>query len=185
MKTLFITGGTGALGTVVVKRLEPEYRCIAPSHAEVDLGDETSVRNALASAGEIYGLVHLVGGFATGTVAETSTAGWSNMLALNLTAAFTTIREALPQITRPGRIIAISSVAALDRGKGSAAYTVSKSALGTLIEVVAKENPGICANIIAPPTLTPELRERVAGTIRFLLSEEAAPITGAVIPLRG
>lgn len=185
MKTLVITGGTGSLGKVVVGHLERDYRCIMFSRSTgVDLDDEASVRKAFANAGEIYGLVHLVGGFALGKVAETSSETWRQMFALNVTGAFTTIREALPHLTHPGRIIAISSIAALDRGPGVAAYAVSKSALNTLIEVVAKENRGITANIIAPPTLTPELKEHVAETIAFLLSDAAANITGTVIPLR-
>ena len=184
MKTLVITGGTGSLGTVVVPRLARDYRCLTPSRPAFDLGDEASVRNTFADAGAIYGLVHLVGGFAAGAVAETSTEAWAEMLALNLTGAFTAIREALPHLTRPGRIIAISSIAAIERGPGVAAYAVSKSALHALIEIVAKENPGINANVIAPPTLTPELKERVAETIAFLLSDAAANITGTVVPLR-
>lgn len=185
MKTVVITGGTGALGSVVVSRLERDYRCIVLTHTMADLQDETSVRDAFANIGEIYALVHLVGGFATGAAAETSAKTWSEMLALNATTAFIASREALAHMTRPGRIVAVGSIAAVDKSAGMAAYVVSKSALITLIEMIAKENPGISANVIAPSTLTPELRERVAETIAFLLSDAAANITGATIPLRG
>lgn len=185
MKTVVITGGTGSLGKVVVPRLERDYRCVLVTHAMADLNDEASVRNAFAQIGEIYALVHLVGGFAAGSVAETTAETWSSMLALNLTGSFNAFRAALPHLTRPGRIIAISSVAAIEQTPGVAAYVVSKSALQTLIEVIAKENSGIAANVVAPSTLTDELRQRVAETIAFLLSDAAENITGTVIPLRG
>lgn len=185
MKTVVITGGTGSLGSAVVPRLSRDYRCVLLTRAMADLQDETSVRNAFAQIGEIYALVHLVGGFASGSVAETSMETWSQMLSLNLTGAFVATRAALSHLTRPGRIVAISSIAAIEKNPGFAAYAVSKSALVTLIELIAKENPAITANIVAPSTLTPELREHVAETIAFLLSDAAADITGAVLPLRG
>ena len=184
MKTVVITGGTGSLGSVVMPRLERDYRCVLLTHAMADLNDEASVQDAFAKIGEIYALVHLVGGFAAGSVAETSMQTWSQMLSLNLTGAFNAARAALPQLTRPGRIVAVSSIVAVEKTAGLAAYVVSKSALVTLVELIAKENPGISANVVAPSTLTDELKERVAETIAFLLSDTASSISGTIIPLR-
>jgi len=185
MKTVVITGGTGSLGTVVVSRMERDYRCVVLTHAMADLGDEASVQKAFAQIGEIYALVHLVGGFASGSVAETTMDTWSKMLSLNLTGAFVAARAALPHLTRPGRIVAVSSIAAIEKTAGLAAYAVSKSALVTLIELIAKENRGISANVVAPGTLDDALRAQVAETITFLLSDAAENITGALVPLRG
>ena len=108
------------------------------------------------------------------------------------------IREALRAMQRPGRIIAISSIASIQKPAGIAAYAVSKSALNTLIEVTAKEvaGSGITANALLPDSLdTPGTRksmpdaklvplERVAESIVFLLSDAASNINGALIPLR-
>jgi NAD(P)-dependent dehydrogenase (short-subunit alcohol dehydrogenase family) len=204
-RTLIITGGTGGLGSEVVRRLERDYRCIVfsrataglPDHVQVDVTNEESVRRAIEQVGPFYGLVHLVGGFAPGSVAETSTERWSQMLALNLTAAFIVIREALPRMQRPGRIIAISSEASLQKPAGIAAYAVSKSALNTLIQITAAElkEARITANALLPSALdTPAMRkemdrsklvplERVAEAIAFLLSEAGASVSGALIPL--
>lgn len=198
MRTLVITGGTGGLGTEVVRRLSRDYRCVVPGRAQVDLTSEESVRQAFEEIGEIYGLVHLVGGWDGGTVRETSIETWSKMLALNTTAAFLAMRGALAHISNPGRIIAISSIASLDIAGGSAAYTVAKSALNALIQVIAAEERanGITANAILPESLaTPAMLksgdasklvplERVAETIAFLLSDAAAGTSGTLIPIR-
>ena len=196
MKTVLITGGTGGLGTAVVARLERDYRCVLLTRD--DLANETAIRTAMERTGEFYGLVHLVGGFAAGAVRDTNVKTWNDMLESNTTVAFFTIREALRTMQRPGRIIAISSIASIQKPAGIAAYAVSKSALNTLIEVTAKEvaGSGITANALLPDSLdTPGTRksmpdaklvplERVAESIVFLLSDAASNINGALIPLR-
>lgn len=189
MKTLLVTGGTGNLGTFIVERLKREYNCVLLS------------RNDVAKPSfdrPFYGLVHLVGGFAPGSVTDTSADTWHQMIESNVTAAFNVIHAALPKIERPGRIVAISSIASIEKFKGAAAYIVSKSALNTLIEVTAAEigGSGITVNALLPSTLdTPAMREempkarrvpleQVAAAIAFLLSDAAANINGALIPLR-
>ena len=191
MKTLLVTGGTGNLGTLVVERLKREYNCVLLSRDDVANPSKAFDR-------PFYGLVHLVGGFASGSVTDTSAETWHLMIESNVTAAFNVIHAALPKIERPGRIVAISSIASIEKFKGAAAYIVSKSALNTLIEVTAAEigGSGITANALLPATLdTPAMREempkarrvpldRVADAVMFLLSEAAANINGAMIPLR-
>ncbi len=185
MKTLMITGGTGGLGSVVVRKLEREYRCVLLRHAEVDLEDEASVRAAVGRVEAPYGLVHLAGGWAGGAVSATDGETWRKMIGLNLNASFFVIREALQRLTRPGRIVAISSIATRDRLADSAAYTVSKTALNSLIEMTAAEvaGTGITANALLPATLDARLRESVAEAIVFLLSDAAANVNGALIPV--
>jgi NAD(P)-dependent dehydrogenase (short-subunit alcohol dehydrogenase family) len=212
MKTVIVTGGTGGLGPAVVARLALHYQCVLLArHAsdeaniiEADLNDETSVRNAIKLAverfGAPYGLVHMAGGYAGGAVSQTSLDTWQKQIALNLTGAFLAIHETLALMQRdaPGRIIAISSEATIGKLSSAAAYTVSKIGLNTLIELTAKElaNTKITANALVPGTLDtaasresmPDAKrvplERVAAAIEFLLSDEAASISGALIPLR-
>lgn len=208
MRTLIVTGATGGLGTEVVHQLRDEYEIVAlyrseaPSNVrgvKADLSDPASVRNAVGSVGAPYGLVHLAGGFAPGSIAETSDETWTKMLDLNLTAAFVAIRETLAVMDRgaAGRIIVISSDAAGTKAPGSVAYTVAKSALNVLIELLAKELKGtaITANALMPSALdTPAMRgempreklvplDRVAATLKFLLSDSGANINGSLIPL--
>lgn len=198
MKTLIVTGGTGGLGTIVVERLSREYHLVLLSRPEVDLTSESSVHEAVARVDDPYGLVHLAGGYEGGAIGETSMETWQHMLALNLTSSFIVIREVLQRMRRdqPGRIVAISSAATLTKSH-SVAYTVAKSGLNTLIEVVAKEvaSTPITVNALVPGTLdTPASRaampnakrvplEDVAETILFLLSDAGASINGALVPM--
>lgn len=202
VKPLIVTGGTGGLGSVVVERLARDYECVLLSRPEVDLMSESSVRDGVARAveqhGAPYGLVHLAGGYAGGSLAETSFETWQGMLALNLTSSFFVIREVLATMRHdaPGRIIAVSSAATRTKS-GSVAYTVAKSGLDTLIELTAKElaKTPITANALLPTTLdTPASRAAmpnakrvplgdVAETIAFLLSDAAASINGALVPM--
>ena len=211
MQTLIVTGATGGLGAEVVRRLRESYDCVALYRGSApqdvrgvraDLADPAAVREAIRSiAAERapYGLVHLAGGYAPGSLAETTDELWSHMLSLNLTAAFVAIRETLAVMDRDaaGRIVVISSDAARTKAAGNVAYTVAKSALNALVEQVAQEvrGTGITANALMPSALdTPAMRgsmpaeklvplPRVASTIEFLLSEAAANINGALIPL--
>ena len=198
MRTVAITGGTGGLGTEVVRRLSLEYHCVVLGHADVDLTNETSVQQTFGVLGELYALVHLVGGFAPGTIEQTSQEVWSKMLEVNVTAAFLAMRGVLPHLSHPGRIVAVSSIASLSPGSGSTAYTVAKSALNALVQTVAAEQRGrgITANAVLPdamatPAMLKEMDaaklvplERVSGTIAFLLSDAAAGINGTLIPIR-
>ena len=228
LKPVLITGGTGGLGHAVVRRLLPEYRCIVPyiveqewqslqrevgggagsdrlHGLELDITDAAAVDQTLAQlsdqGGPLYGVVHLAGGFSGGSVAETSIEDWRKLLALNLTCAFVVLHAALPQLQArgAGRIITISSAAALARPAGLVAYNVSKIGVQTLTESLANELKGtkITANTLLPGSMaTPAMLsqmprdqlvpiERVADTIAFLLSDAAASISGASIPITG
>ena len=210
MKTILITGGTGGLGTAVVTRLVSDYRCVVLYHGQeafdalkrsvavdgvsADVSNDAEVTRAVSSIGELYAVVHLVGGFAMGDDAAT----WSKMISLNVTAAANVMRAAIPSMSRGGRIVAISSSATLDHPAGMPAYVVSKSALNALIEVLAVElkSRGISVNALLPSALgTPANQsqggaaklvpiERVAESIAWLLSDAAANISGTLIPLR-
>lgn len=170
---------------------------------QADLVDADAVRHSVeqirSTSGPLYGLVHLAGGFEMGSVQETTLESWNNLLTLNLTGAFTAIQAVLPQLREQnaGRIITIGSSVVPGRPTGIAAYAVSKAGLNALTEVVANElkDTRITANILllgslATPSMLQHMSseqlvplERVADTIAFLLSDAAANISGASIPV--
>ena len=217
MRTVIVTGATGGLGSEILPALTGVYDCVALYRSEssfsalresagaslrgvqADLSDSASIRAALRSIGTPYALVHLAGGFAPGSLAGTTDEAWSHMLSLNLTGAFFMIRETLAVMDRTsaGRIVVISSEAAITKTPGTVAYTVSKSGLNTLVELAAKElrETRITVNALLPSALdTAAMRDvlpreklvpaaNVGAMLAFLLSDAASNVSGALIPL--
>ena len=203
MKTLIVTGGTGNLGTSVVRHLSTTYDCaLIGLETGTDLSDEASVEAAVAKIaaerGAVWGLVHMVGGFAMGSVEESGAAQWSKMLTLNLMTTVNTARAALPYLRASrGRIVTVSAYASQSRPAGMAPYVVSKSAVNALVQTLAGElaGTGVTVNAVLPTTLDTALNrqsmdpaklvplERVAETLAWLLSESASHVNGALVPL--
>lgn len=175
--------------------------------AELSSGDAArAVADGVVSRfGRIDALVHLLGGFAGGRrVDETDDATLAQMLNLNFQSAFYILRAVIPPMRAQGSgsILAIGTRAALDPAPEIGAYAASKAALVTLMRTVAAENKdkGISANVVLPVTMdTPANRAampgadyskwiqpgQVAGLLVHLASDQAAQVTGAVIPIYG
>jgi len=130
----------------------------------------------------------------------------------NLAGAFRCARRAVKGMIRArrGRIIFISSVVGLYGSPGQANYAASKSGLVGLARSISRElgGRGITANVVAPGFIEtdmtaalPEDRQQaylasipagrfgradeVAAAVRFLAGDDAAYVTGAVIPVDG
>jgi 3-hydroxybutyrate dehydrogenase len=91
---------------------------------------------------------------------------WDSILALNLSAAFLSIRKALPSMRCRGwgRVINIASTHGLVASQGKAAYVAAKHGLVGLTKVVALETAGqgITCNAICPGwVLTPLVQGQI------------------------
>ena len=173
----------------------------------VDLTSADLTRKAFARIAAEYGslsaLVNLAGGFAWETIEAGSIATWDRLFSLNLRTALNATQAALPLLlAHGGSIVNIGAAAAAKAGTGMGAYAASKSAVARLTESLAAEflTRGVRVNAVLPSILdTPANRAQMpdakfdrwvstsalAGVIAFLLSDAAAAITGALIPVTG
>lgn len=121
------------------------------------------VAAALSAFGAIDALVNAAGIIASGTVMDTTDAGWDTMMNINVRAPFRLIREAAPSlIAQKGVVVNVSSVAGLRAFPGVAAYAVSKAAVDQLTRVAALDLAphGVRVNAVNPGVVVTNLHRR-------------------------
>ena len=174
-----------------------------------DARDEQAVSGVVADivqrANQLDILVNLIGGFAAGQpVTELETATFERMLELNLRPTFLLSKYAAREMARHewGRIVNFSSRAAHSGRRNAAAYAIAKAGVITLTETQAEETreQRITVNAVLPSIIdTPANRQgmptanfdrwpkpaEIARVIAFLVSDDAALISGASIPVYG
>jgi NAD(P)-dependent dehydrogenase (short-subunit alcohol dehydrogenase family) len=223
MRTVIVSGGTGALGVAVTTTLlESDWRVIVPHSrpgglerlgpngnlvlVEADLFDQSAAEEVVARAGaNLAALVNLVGGFNSGgRLHETPIDDFEAQFRLNLRPTYLLCHAAIPVLLEhgAGSIVCVSTRAALRPFAGAAGYISSKAAILSLVDVLATEytRDGLRANAILPSVIdTPANRvhqpdedhsrwvkpEEIARVIRFLISEDSTPTSGAHIPVYG
>ena len=167
-RVIVLTGGTGGLGTAVVKRLaDQDYRFavtyLVPDEAQlfekavgvdedrlmlsrVDATSTSEITAFMQQVVERFGAIHivcgLVGGWAGGRdVEETDDVRFDRMIDVNLRSAFATVRAAIPHLKKAGwgRILLIGSRAATEAPAGQAAFNAAKAGVAALAMTVAQE----------------------------------------------
>jgi NAD(P)-dependent dehydrogenase (short-subunit alcohol dehydrogenase family) len=149
-------------------------------------------------------VVHTIGAFRDGAAVDSPTGDYRMMLTLNVDTAWWVSRAAGRRMAAGGggALVHIGARQGVEPSAGAAAYGVSKAALVHLVRVLAAElhASGVRVNCVLPGLIdTPANRAAlpaaamaravapaaIARVIGFLTGPDAAPISGAVIPVYG
>jgi NAD(P)-dependent dehydrogenase (short-subunit alcohol dehydrogenase family) len=197
--------------TVVIADLNPPAD--GPGNViRVDVADEESVAALFDQVGPFTGVVNCAGVSTLAPIVEHDAAEFRRVLDVNLTGAFLVVKHAGQRIADGGAIVSLSSLNARQAGTGMVAYCAAKAGLVMLTEVAALElgargirvnavSPGLVVTPLTAPAMDiPGIREdylentplgrsgeprEIAALIRFLLSDDAAWITGENVDING
>ena len=183
--------------------------------AVVDVSDtdavEALVKEVLATSGRIDVLVNNAGILRDGWVWKLSDDDWDQVLAVHLGGTFRLTRAVVPAMREQGggRIVNVTSYTGLHGNVGQANYAAAKAGIIGLTKTTAKELApfGITVNAISPNAETrmiasiPEARRQeieqsiplgrfahpaeMSAAVAYLASDEAAYVTGVVLPVDG
>ena len=198
-----------ALGEVATGRLADAIPLV------LDVSDAASVGNALSQVVETTGRLDVVvnnaGIVRDRVVWKLTDDDWQAVLAVHLTGTFNMTREAVPVMRDQGygRIVNVTSYTGLHGNVGQANYAAAKAGIIGFTRTTAKELArfGVTVNAISPTAETDmvasipeerleELRAAIpmgrfsapseaCPAVGFLASEEAAYVTGVVLPVDG
>lgn len=226
-RSVLVTGGSRGIGLAVARRLSADGNRVAVTYRSgkppdgllavpCDVLDTAAVDRAFskveAELGPVEVLVANAGVTKDTLLIRMSESDFTSVIDTNLTGTYRVVKRAARNLmrARSGRVVIISSTAALSGVVGQVNYGSSKAGLIGMARSLAREFAprGVLVNVVAPgltdtamstalsdPTrdsivgriplgrmATPE---EVAATVRFLASEDASYITGAVIPVDG
>lgn len=236
MKRALVTGGSGDLGGAICARLATGGMHVLV-HANANLaraqevadeilaaggsaeaiafdvadGDATrAAMEALLEAGPVQVVVNNAGIHDDAPMAGMSDLQWKRVIDVSLHGFFHVTQPLLLPMarTRWGRIVSVSSVAAVLGNRGQTNYAAAKAALHGASKSLAREmgSRGITANVVAPGVVAGRMAEaafdpatirqmvpaaragtpgEVAALVGFLCSEDAGYINGQVIGIDG
>ena len=236
VKRALVTGGSGDLGGAICRRLAADgLHVIVHAHGNraraeavvdairaaggdaeavaFDVADGPATRaalDALLAAGPVQVVVNNAGIHDDAPLAGMTDAQWKRVIDVSLHGFFHVTQPLLLPMarTRWGRIVSVSSVAAVLGNRGQANYAAAKSALHGASKSLAREMAarGITVNVVAPgviggrmadaafpPEVVKQLvpagragtPDEVAALVRFLCSDVAGYINGQVIGING
>ncbi|UDY22613.1 SDR family NAD(P)-dependent oxidoreductase [Nocardioides sp. Kera G14] len=165
-----------------------------------------------AGDGGLTGVVNCAGVSTLSRVVDHDVSEWRRVVDVCLTGAFVVLKHAGRHVADGGSLVSLTSLNARQPGTGLSAYCAAKAGLVALTEVAALElaprrvrvnavAPGLVVTPLTQPAMDiPGIREgylentplgrsgepeEIAAAIRFLLSDDAAWITGETLDING
>jgi NAD(P)-dependent dehydrogenase (short-subunit alcohol dehydrogenase family) len=182
-----ITGGGSGVGAdlarglaaagaevVITGRRREALEAVAATSERIDLltgdvTDEATVVGWFAAAGPVDVVIANAGAADSAPLTRTTLEMWNEMLAVNLTGVFLTLREGVRQMRGRewGRLITIASTAGLKGYPYVVAYTAAKHGAVGVTRAVAHElsGSGITANALCPGYVDTEMTQRTIANI--------------------
>jgi 3-oxoacyl-[acyl-carrier protein] reductase len=179
---------------------------------QADVSDAESAKALVEAAGDVDVLVNNAGLTRDGVLARMSDDDWRTVIDTNLSSVFFTCRAAARTMMRrrSGAIVNVSSIVGVHGNWGQTNYAASKAGIIGFTKSLAKElgSRNVRANVVAPGYVKTQLTdvlpegatqtmldatplgrlgdpEDVAGAVRFLCSDDARFVTGAVLLVDG
>jgi 3-hydroxybutyrate dehydrogenase len=188
-KRALVTGSTSGIGLAIARALHAEGAQIVlngfgdeagiaalceelgASHSGADLTDVAQIETMMEEAGAIDILVNNAGMQHVAPVEDFPVAKWETIVALSLSAAFHTVRLAVPAMKARGwgRIINTASAHSKTASPFKSAYVAAKHGLDGLTKTVALELAphGVTANCISPGYVwTPLVENQIPDTMK-------------------
>jgi 3-oxoacyl-[acyl-carrier protein] reductase len=179
---------------------------------QADVADAEQAKRIVEEAGDIDILVNNAGLTRDTLLMRMSDEDWHDVIETNLSSVFYTCRAVARGMMkrRSGSIVNVASIVGLRGNLGQANYAASKAGIIGFTKSLARElgSRGVRANVVAPGYVETRLTEvipdelqtamlgntplgrfgqadDIAGAVRFLSSDEASFITGAVLLVDG
>ena len=173
-KVALVTGASSGIGAAIAKKLSNQGARVfaaqrrSSEYEDIlsDLSDPKAPEEIISVIKKVTGrldiLINNAGIMTEGNVEETTLKDWNQHLAINLTAPFLLIREAMPLLREfRGSIVNVGSLEGLGNNPRHPAYGASKSGLHGLTRAVAVDHgeDGVRCNAVAPGWIDTPLNE--------------------------